>query len=144
MNKTAVKESGRWLTSKKENERLKLYERGLNDAEISEKLGLHVSTIWSWRNRRNLPPLGRAGRVADTLDKMKLRPQSELTIILEDLDFSWVQEEITTAKQMWDEGKHIATIARHMQRDQDEVALLIMHLKRKGRLKNRTNGVFGE
>ena len=43
----------------------------------------------------------------------------------------------------WDEGKHIADIAEYMKRDQDEVAVLIMHLARRGKIEKRKTGVLG-
>lgn len=76
-------------------------------------------------------------------DKWKLRPQSELVVILEDLDFSWFKSEIATVKMMWQSGQHITNIAKAVERDQDEVALLIMHLARCGKIKKRKTGVFG-
>jgi predicted regulator of amino acid metabolism with ACT domain len=76
-------------------------------------------------------------------DKWKLRPESSLIIILEDLDFSWYPEEISIVKKMWNTGCHIADIAEKIERDQDEVAVLIMHLSRKRKIHKRAKGVFG-
>jgi len=68
---------------------------------------------------------------------------SELTIILEDLDFSWFKHEISKVKELWALGEHIADIAKAVNRDQDEVALLITHLARKGKIEKRKTGVLG-
>lgn len=76
-------------------------------------------------------------------DRLKLRPKSELIIALSDLDFSWFPEEVGKVKQLWNQGLHIADIAEYMKRDQDEVAVLIMHLARKGKIEKRKTGVFG-
>jgi len=76
-------------------------------------------------------------------DKWKLRPESSLIIILEDLDFSWFPQEISIVKKMWNTGCHIADIAEKIERDQDEVAVLVMHLARQGKIRLRKNGVFG-
>jgi len=76
-------------------------------------------------------------------DKWKLRPESSLIIILEDLDFSWFPQEISIVKKMWEQGLHIADIAKAVKRDQDEVTLLIMHLARQGKIKLRKSGVLG-
>ena len=78
------------------------------------------------------------------LDKIKLRPKDELVIALEDLDFSWYRCEVDIVKKMWKSGKHIAEIARAVKRDQDEVAILIMHLAKNNEIKKRKGGVFGE
>jgi hypothetical protein len=75
-------------------------------------------------------------------DKWKLRPP-ELIIALDDLDFSFIPEEAETTKQMWQEGKHIADIAEKLKRDMDEVAVLIMHMARRGEIERRKTGVFG-
>jgi len=77
-------------------------------------------------------------------DSWKLRPKSELIIALDDLDFSWFIDEIDKVKRLWKYGWHIADIAKQMRRDIDEVAILIMHLSRRGEIKRRKGGVFGE
>lgn len=77
------------------------------------------------------------------LEKIKLRPKEELVIALDDLDFSWYRQEVERVKKLWIYGWHIADIAKQMQRKQDEVAILIMHLARKGEIKRRKGGIFG-
>jgi hypothetical protein len=76
-------------------------------------------------------------------DRWKLRPQEELIIALEDLDLSWFQDEVDKVKKLWEFGWYIADIAKQIKRDQDEVAILIMHLARCGEIKKRPGGVFG-
>ena len=80
----------------------------------------------------------------DRFDRLKLRPKKELIIVLDDLDFSWLPAEVAKVKKLWDFGWHIADIAKQMRRDVDEVAILIMHLSRRGEIKRRKGGVFGE
>jgi hypothetical protein len=75
-------------------------------------------------------------------DKWKLRPP-ELIIALEDLDFSFLPEEAETTKKMWHDGKHIADIAEKLQRDIDEIAILIMHMARRGEIEKRKSGALG-
>lgn len=77
------------------------------------------------------------------LDRLKLRPQSELIIALDDIDFSWFRAEVEKVKKLWAYGWHIADIAKQMKRDIDEVAVLIMHLARKGKITKRGRGVLG-
>ena len=77
-------------------------------------------------------------------DIMKLRPKSELVIILEDLDFSWYAVEMNKVKSLWKDGWHIKDIAKTVKRDQDEVATLVMHLARRGEISRRRGGVFGD
>lgn len=76
-------------------------------------------------------------------DKLRLRPQSELIIALDDLEFSWFPEEAALVQKIWEQGLHIADIAKAVKRDQDEVAVLIMHLARQGKIQLRKSGVFG-
>ncbi len=76
-------------------------------------------------------------------DRLKLRPKNTLIIALEDLDFTWFPSEIALVKTMWDFDYHIADIAAKVKRDQDEVAVLIMHLARKGKIEYRKRGVLG-
>ena len=76
-------------------------------------------------------------------DRLKLRPQTELIIALEDLDFSWFPDEIEKVKKFWSFGWHIADIAAKVKRDQDEVAVLIMHLSRQRKTAKRKMGVLG-
>jgi hypothetical protein len=78
-----------------------------------------------------------------TKDKFKLRPKQKLVIALDDLDFTWLPSEIALVKTMWDFDYHIADIAAKVKRDQDEVAVLIMHLARKEKIAKRKTGVLG-
>lgn len=79
----------------------------------------------------------------DRFDRLKLRPKKELIIVLDDLDFSWFPAEVAKVKKLWDFGWHIADIAKTVKRDQDEVATLVMHLARKGKIEYRKRGVLG-
>ncbi|MEG6615365.1 hypothetical protein V6C27_02830 [Peptococcaceae bacterium 1198_IL3148] len=86
-------------------------------------------------------------------DSLKLRPKEELKIALYDLDFSWYHWEIEQVIELWNEGVSIEDIALQVRpakngiktRDDavDEVALLIMHLRRQGMIRHRTGGAWG-
>ncbi len=76
-------------------------------------------------------------------DRLKLRPKNELIIALDDLDFSWFPAEVAKVKQLWNQGLHIADIATKVKRDQDEVAVLIMHLAREEKIAKRKMEVLG-
>jgi len=77
------------------------------------------------------------------VDRTKLRPRAELIIALETLDFSWFKWEVKEVAKLWTDGHHIADIAKQMQRHKDEVAVLIMDLARKQKIRNRGRGVYG-
>jgi hypothetical protein len=64
-------------------------------------------------------------------------------VILLDLDFAWQNEDIETVKTMWQEGYGIEKISRKIQREVDEVFLLLLHLARQGEIKERPYGVWG-
>jgi len=78
------------------------------------------------------------------IDIKKWRPQEELYIALSELDFSWYPGEVEKIKKLWAYGLHIAKIAEMLERDIDEVAVLIMDLARKNKIRRRKNGVLGE
>lgn len=78
------------------------------------------------------------------LDKCKLRPNDELVFALEDLDLTFYREEVEKVTRLWKYGWHISDISKYINnRDQDEVAVLVMHLARQGKIRLRKNGVFG-
>ena len=77
-------------------------------------------------------------------DSRKRRPREELYIALSELDFSWYPGEVEQVAQLWREGLPVADIAEKMERDVDEVAILIMDLARRGVIRRRKNGALGE
>lgn len=50
------------LSPEEERQRMDLYQRGLSDYEIEERLGLGKGTIQHWRSRRKLPANRSVGR----------------------------------------------------------------------------------
>lgn len=90
---------------------------------------------------------------AKRADALKLRPKQELTIALDDLDFSWFPEQVQKVKEMWNKGASITEIAKVTRPANelktpedavDEVALLIMHLQRQKEILPRAGGVWGK
>jgi len=69
-------------------------------------------------------------------DAWKLRPK-ELYIACDGMDFSWYPGEVELICQMYVEGKRLADMSERVNRDPDEVAILIMDLARNGRIKPR-------
>lgn len=63
-------------------------------------------------------------------------------IALEELNFVWDEDEINVFIKLWKEGADFRLIAEHFDRDQDEIALLLMDLARKGRVKPRDMGLI--
>ena len=69
----------------------------------------------------------------------KLRPPVRLHIALADLDFSWYLK----VRKMWQTGAHIEDIAEAVDRDCDEVAVLLIDLARDGKIQRRRLGIYG-
>ncbi len=77
------------------------------------------------------------------LDKWKLRPTERLHIACEDLDLSFTAQEVWDVTQWWNEGMSYDEIAASLNRDGDEVAILLIDLARKGRIRRRRGGCRG-
>ena len=77
-------------------------------------------------------------------------PRTELVTILDDLDFSWTQEQIRIAVAMWKSGfgiPYMASKLRPLDKPDDanaETTLLIMHLGRQGMIDSRPGGIYGD
>lgn len=74
----------------------------------------------------------------------KTRPKQRLYIALEQLDFSWYQDQVELVIELWNKGVHIKQISEELGRDSDEVFLLLMDLIRRKRIKERKNGIYGQ
>ncbi|MBG9629297.1 hypothetical protein ABB10_19085 [Bacillus thuringiensis] len=64
-----------------------------------------------------------------------------LYIALEELDMLWDEDEVVQVKEAWSNNESVFAIGEKMQRDPDEVALLIMDLARKGAIGKRALGL---
>lgn len=64
-----------------------------------------------------------------------------LYIALEELDMLWDEDEVVQVKEAWNNNESVFAIGEKMQRDPDEVALLIMDLARKGSIGKRALGL---
>jgi len=75
----------------------------------------------------------------------EMKNRLQVYVALEDVNFIWCERtEIPVVEKMWTEGAPIWEIAERVERDVDEVALLIMDRVRKGFLRPRPGGAFGE
>ncbi len=64
-------------------------------------------------------------------------------IAMEDLNFDWEYADIQTVKKAWKRGESLVTIGRHLNRDPDEVTVLVMDLIRKRVIFPRVGGATG-
>lgn len=64
-------------------------------------------------------------------------------IACEDMDFLWDEWDIYRVDEMWMDGFPITSIAEEMDRDPDEVLVLIIDRARKGQITARKGGILG-
>ncbi|WP_227522037.1 helix-turn-helix domain containing protein [Bacillus solitudinis] len=62
-------------------------------------------------------------------------------IALEELNFLWDEKEVIEFDQMWKRGVSLKRMARYFNREEDEVAMLILDRKRKKRISVRDRGL---
>lgn len=67
----------------------------------------------------------------------------KLYLALEGLDFTFDEADLPEIKRQWEEGLSIWNIARAFNRDPDEITVLIMSLRREGKIENRPGGAMG-
>ena len=76
-------------------------------------------------------------------DRTKLRPQEPLYHALEESDLSFYRREVAQVTLDYRAGVSVPEMAVKLRRKQEEVAVLIMDLALKGKIKPRPGGVFG-
>lgn len=64
-------------------------------------------------------------------------------IILEELDFEWDKKDIEKVNELWNQGAHLKNISKAVNRSPEETFLLLMHLAKKGKIKERENYIWG-
>lgn len=68
---------------------------------------------------------------------MLLEKEKNIVIVLEDLDFTWDNKELSEIARMYEEGKSIAEMNEVFHRlDTDEIFIALFHLARKGKIKD--------
>lgn len=70
-------------------------------------------------------------------------PRKQRYIACETLNFVWDQPVIDQVKAMWRDGVSLEDIAAELQRDPDEVAILIIDQRRMNKIRLRTMGLWG-
>jgi predicted Rossmann fold nucleotide-binding protein DprA/Smf involved in DNA uptake len=74
---------------------------------------------------------------------MLLKPaRKNRIVILEEMNFVFDEPELTEIAGMWQEGKHINCIAKHFDREPDEMLLALLHLSREGKIERRRGGLY--
>ncbi|MCI0767382.1 helix-turn-helix domain-containing protein [Bacillus sp. TL12] len=64
-----------------------------------------------------------------------------LYVALEELDMLWDEDDILLVREAWKNNESVFAIGEKLQRDPDEVALLIMDLARKNVIRKRPMGL---
>ena len=69
--------------------------------------------------------------------------QSEVEIILQDIEFAWKIKDIETIKKMWERNCSLKQMIKKINRNGDEIFLLLIHLSRQGEIKKRKGFIWG-
>ncbi len=70
-------------------------------------------------------------------------PQENLYIACDDLEFAWDKQEVKKVRGEWRKGTDISEIAKIVDREIDEVFLLLLDQARSGYIEPRKNGILG-
>ncbi|GAF14903.1 hypothetical protein JCM19046_3535 [Bacillus sp. JCM 19046] len=65
-----------------------------------------------------------------------------LYIINEDLEHGWTLNQLNGIRDQWNDGESLRDIAEHYDADPDSIVLVLIHLGRRGKLKQRPGGLF--
>lgn len=68
----------------------------------------------------------------------------DMYIACEEMNFMWTNEEVKAMTEMWDAGISVVDMANYFKRTPEETLLLIIDRNKKGRLKTRKRGIFGD
>ncbi|HJV46616.1 MAG TPA: helix-turn-helix domain containing protein [Bacillota bacterium] len=71
------------------------------------------------------------------------KSRNKVYVALEELNFVWDEVEIDQVKKLWRQGTPIDEIAEVMDRDIDEIGILIIDQCRKNKIKQRPGGLWG-
>lgn len=75
---------------------------------------------------------------------MNSKPRKKRHIACEGIiDFFWDEPEILEFREMWRKGIPIERIAKELNRDPDDVLILIVDQGKRGHIKQRPEGLFG-
>ena len=76
------------------------------------------------------------------LDRRKYRPPLPLYVALEHLDLSFYEVEINKVVKWWSERKPVDEMAAELGRPEAEIAVLLIDLSDRGKIKRRGGGMF--
>jgi len=83
-------------------------------------------------------------RVQGQLQKKYHKEERNNTYLVgEDEDLRWDLNKVLNFDFLWNEGHSLQDIANYFKRDIDEVAYLVIDRAKKGKIKPRKNGIFG-
>jgi len=70
-------------------------------------------------------------------------PTDRVYIPLLEMDFKFMPEEIETVIKMWNKGYDLRVMSKELNRDGDEIMVLLLDLARKSQIKPRENSIWG-
>jgi len=78
------------------------------------------------------------------LEPPNAKRRHKLHLACEEMDFTWCTEEVKGFETMWLEGIALESIAKQLERDPDEVLILLIDRARRNKLIiKRQNGLLG-
>lgn len=85
--------------------------------------------------------MGAVERIAQET-KTKLRPQQRLYFACENFDLTFTMEEVDYVLKSYQEGVSMLEVTEKLQRNQVEIAILLMDLAERGKIEPRPSGIF--
>jgi hypothetical protein len=71
------------------------------------------------------------------------RERGETYIAGEGFDFQWSKNEVTEFIKLWNSGASLMRLSQTFRRTQNDIAVLILDLRSKGRIEPRNRGLMG-
>jgi hypothetical protein len=70
------------------------------------------------------------------------RKRGETYIAGEQFDYQWSKDEVIEFIQMWNYGASVMWLQHHFKRTQNDIAVLILDLRSKGKIEPRDEGLW--
>lgn len=71
------------------------------------------------------------------------KSRTNIYIACEDMDFTWDEKEVLEVDEMWKLGASLWQIAKQVNRDLDEVVILLIDRCKNGQIGPRPEGIWG-
>lgn len=78
----------------------------------------------------------------ERMDTRKITPKEKLYIAADEFDLSFYESELQVVEEMWNKGKTLIEIANKLEREDEEIVILLIDMCSKGFLNQREGGLF--